>query len=98
MELSRSAIRWIHRQLRKSATISRSYSADTATIDLRASRSLKFGGGKDAHAVTFGFDVFNLTNRVNYATYVGTVRSPLFRQPVSARAPRQLQFSLRATF
>ncbi len=71
--------------------------AGSATIDLRASRALKFGDGEDAHALTFGFDVFNLANGVNYASYVGTVTSPLFGRPVSARAPRQLQFSIRAT-
>jgi len=28
--------------------------------------------------LTFGADVFNTTNRVNYAAYVGTIGSPLF--------------------
>jgi hypothetical protein len=69
-----------------------------ATIDLRASRDVKFGNGKDARSVTFGLDAFNLLNRVNYGTYVGTLNSPLFGLPVSARAPRQLQFSARLKF
>jgi len=69
-----------------------------ATLDLRASRDVKFGTGKDERAVTFGLDAFNLLNRVNYGGYVGTVSSPLFGLPVSARPPRQLQFSTRLKF
>jgi len=35
---------------------------------------------------------------VNYGTYVGTLESPLFRQPVTARSARQLQLSARVKF
>jgi hypothetical protein len=35
---------------------------------------------------------------VNYGTFVGIVGSPLFGQPVSALAPRQLQLSARVKF
>jgi hypothetical protein len=56
---------------------------------------VKFGAGKDARAMTLGVDAFNLLNRVNYGNYVGTIGSPLFGVPVSARPPRQLQFSAR---
>ena len=59
---------------------------------------MKCGTGKEARSVTFGLDAFNLLNRVNYGAYVGTLSSPLFGLPVSARAPRQLQFSARLTF
>jgi hypothetical protein len=69
-----------------------------ATLDLRASRDVKLGTGKDERAVTFGLDAFNLLNRVNYGGYVGSVSSPLFGLPVSARPPRQLQFSTRLKF
>jgi hypothetical protein len=69
-----------------------------ATLDLRASRDVKIGAGKDARTVTLGLDAFNLLNRVNYGNYVGTFGSPLFGLPVSARAPRQLQFSARLKF
>ncbi|MEP7118084.1 MAG: TonB-dependent receptor [Acidobacteriota bacterium] len=72
--------------------------AGTAQFDFRLSRSAKFGSGKDRHAITYALDVFNLLNRVNYSAYVGTVGSPLFGQPVSARAPRQLQLSGRIRF
>jgi hypothetical protein len=69
-----------------------------ASLDIRASRDIKLGGGKDARAVTLGFDAFNVTNRVNYGSFIGTLSSPLFGQPVSARSPRQLQFSARMKF
>jgi hypothetical protein len=61
------------------------------------SREFKRGKG-DAPALALGLDVFNVTNRVNYASYVGTIGSPLFLQPVSARPPRQLQLSARVKF
>jgi hypothetical protein len=35
---------------------------------------------------------------VNFGTFVGTLTSPLFGQPVSARPARQLQFSARMKF
>jgi len=68
-------------------------------LDLRAARDLKFGpGGKDARTMTLSLDAFNVLNRVNDVTYVGTLGSPLFGTPVTARAARQLQFSARVKF
>jgi hypothetical protein len=69
-----------------------------ASLDLRASRDVKFGAGKDAREITFGLDAFNVLNHVNYGSFVGTLSSPLFGLPVSARAARQLQFSARMKF
>ena len=70
-----------------------------AALDLRASRDVAFGGaGRKRRMMTFALDAFNVLNRVNYVTFVGTQGSPLFGQPVSARAPRQLQFSARIKF
>jgi hypothetical protein len=70
-----------------------------ASLDLRASRDLKFGSGtQKSRAITFALDAFNLLNRVNYGSYVGTLGSPLFGAPVTARAARQLQFSARVKF
>ena len=70
-----------------------------ASLDLRASRDLKFGSSaQKSHAVTLALDAFNLLNRVNYGSYVGTLGSPLFGAPVTARAARQLQFSARVKF
>jgi Carboxypeptidase regulatory-like domain len=69
-----------------------------ASLDIRASRDVKLGAGKDAREITFGLDAFNVLNHVNYGTFVGTLSSPLFGQPVSARSARQLQFSARMKF
>jgi hypothetical protein len=69
-----------------------------ASLDIRASRDIKLGAGKEAREVTLGFDAFNVLNHVNYSSFVGTLGSPLFGQPVSARAARQLQFSVRMKF
>ena len=70
-----------------------------SSLDLRASRGVKVGGTRQAaRTITLAVDAFNVFNRVNYGAYVGTVGSPLFGQPVSALAPRQLQFSARVKF
>ena len=69
-----------------------------ASLDIRASRDIKLGGGKDGSAIALGFDAFNVLNRVNYGSFVGTLSSPLYGQPVSARPARQLQFSARVKF
>ncbi|MDR1991004.1 MAG: TonB-dependent receptor [Acidobacteriaceae bacterium] len=71
--------------------------AGSSQVDLRLSRSLK-NLGRDGRSLTFVLDAFNILNRVNYDTYVGTLGSPLFLQPVSARAARQIQMSARVTF
>ncbi len=71
---------------------------DLATLDLHASRDLKLGAPKSGHELTLGADGFNLLNRVNYASYVGIISSPLFGTPVSARSARQFQFSIRYKF
>ncbi len=70
--------------------------AGNAELDLRLSRDLTLGSG--AKTLTLAIDAFNLLNRVNYDRYVGTIGSPLFGQPVSAQAPRQLQLSARVKF
>jgi hypothetical protein len=43
-------------------------------------------------------DAFDVTNRVNYTTYVGNLSSPFFGQAVSARPTRRLQLSLKCSF
>jgi outer membrane receptor protein involved in Fe transport len=73
--------------------------AGYASLDLRASRDVKFGAGTaQARTITFALDAFNLLNRANDVNYVGTFGSPLFGQPVAALAPRQLQVSARVKF
>jgi hypothetical protein len=73
--------------------------APFASLDIRTSRVMKLSKAASSdRAVTLGLDAFNITNRVNYGGFVGTIGSPLFGQPISARAPRQLQFSARLKF
>ena len=67
---------------------------DFATLDLHASRAVELGGPKSGHELTVGADGFNLLNRVNYASYVGIISSPLYGTPVSAQAARQFQLSV----
>ena len=69
-----------------------------ADLDLRVSRELALGKGRQGRSATFSLDAFNLFNRVNYSTYVGTLGSPLFGRAVGARDPRQLQRSMRVKF
>jgi hypothetical protein len=73
-------------------------SAGYAQLDLRLSHDLKPGGAKTQRTIALAVDIFNLLNRANYGSYVGTIGSPLFDQPVTARPPRQMQFTLRAKF
>ena len=61
-------------------------------------RGISLGGPKGGHELTLGADGFNLLNRVDYASYVGIISSPLFGTPVSARSARQFQLSLRYKF
>jgi hypothetical protein len=72
-----------------------------ADLDLRWFRDFVVGrarAGQDAPKVTIGLDAFNVLNRTNFITYLGTVNSPLFGQAVAAQPPRRLQFSIRTTF
>ena len=72
--------------------------AGYASLDLRVARDIALGPGKSERELTIGADVFNLTNQVNYGSYVGTIGSPLFLQPTSARPARQVQLSARFKF
>lgn len=45
-----------------------------------------------------GVEAFNVLNRTNLEDFVGNLRSPFFEMATSARAPRQLQLSLRLQF
>ena len=68
-------------------------------FDLRWSHDLAFveASGRKV-TLTAGVDAFNVINKVNYSSYVGNQSSPFFGQPISAQAPRRLQFSLRARY
>lgn len=68
-----------------------------AQLDLRWSRRVAAKEHKQ-RAATLSVDAFNALNHVNYAAYVGVLRSPWFGRPVSARAARRLQLQLRFGF
>jgi hypothetical protein len=71
-----------------------------ADLDLRWSRDLFFDAAKKGAGptATLGVDAFNVVNRVNYSSYVGTLTSPFFGTAVTALPPRRLQLSLRMRF
>jgi hypothetical protein len=71
-----------------------------ADLDLRWSRDVFFDHIKKAEGptLTVGLDAFNVLNRVNDTSYVGTLTSPFFGRAVSAQPPRRLQLSIRARF
>lgn len=72
--------------------------AGYTSVDLRIARDIPLGPRKSARELTLGADVFNLANRVNYGSFVGTIGSPLFLQPTTARPARQVQLSARLKF
>jgi hypothetical protein len=72
--------------------------AGYSQLDLRVSHEFRRGSQKGGRSVVLALDAFNVLNEVNYATFVGTVGSPLFGQPVSARPPRQFQLSAHVGF
>ena len=69
-----------------------------ADLDVRWWRDFTVSSGPKKRVATVGVDVFNVTNRVNYPYYVGTLSSPFFGQPVAALAPLRVQFSFRLRY
>jgi len=43
-------------------------------------------------------EIFNLTNAVNYADYIGTITSSQFGNPTTAGPKRRLQLGFRLEF
>lgn len=69
-----------------------------AELDARWSHAFVFSNKKDGPRFTVGLDAFNVTNRVNYASYVGDLSSPFFGHADSAKPSRRLQLSGRFEF
>ncbi len=69
-----------------------------AELDVRWSHDFQLNGKKEGPRLTTALDAFNVTNRVNYTSYVGNLSSPFFGEAVSAKPPRRLQLSLRFAF
>ena len=71
-----------------------------ADLDLRWSHDFVFPTAKQnkGPAATIGIDAFNVTNRVNYSSFVGNLSSPFFGHAVSAQPPRRVQLTFRFKF
>jgi hypothetical protein len=71
-----------------------------AQLDLRWSREFRLNRHKkdEGPKLTVGLNALNVTNRVNFAGYVGNQNSPFFGQAVAARPSRRLQLSLQFAF
>ncbi|HEY3840938.1 MAG TPA: hypothetical protein VGL72_30415, partial [Bryobacteraceae bacterium] len=67
-------------------------------LDARWSHSFALNHKKDGPHFTVGLDAFNLTNKVNYAGYIGDLSSPFFRHAVAAKPARRAQVSGRFEF
>lgn len=69
-------------------------------VDLRWSHDFLLSKAKKdkSPTVNVGVDAFNVLNRVNYVSFVGTLSSPFFGQAVAAQPPRRLQLSFRFKF
>nr|WP_263385921.1 hypothetical protein [Granulicella arctica] len=50
--------------------------------------------GDNARFLSAGVSGFNVLNRTNYTSYIGTLSSSCFGEPTAALATRQIQFSL----
>ena len=67
-----------------------------ASLDLLYNHDFFLSKVKDDRAkiVSAGVSAFNVLNRTNYTSYIGTLSSTRFGQPTAALAARQLQFSV----
>jgi hypothetical protein len=71
-----------------------------AIVDLRWYRDIRFQPGRKdkSPSLTVSADAFNVLNRMNAASFVGSLSSPFFGQPVSTLPPRRIQLGLRFQF
>jgi hypothetical protein len=69
-------------------------------LDVRWFREFRFRpAAKDKSlSATLSLDAFNILNRTNYTTYVGSLSSPFFGRAVVAQPPRRIQIGMRFQF
>lgn len=67
-----------------------------ASLDLLYNHDFYLTRARDdkARILSAGVSAFNVLNRTNYTSYIGTLSSSRFGRPTAALAGRQLQFSL----
>lgn len=67
-------------------------------LDLNLSHDFPLSKKKEAKVLSVSLNSFNVLNHPNYVTYVGTISSPLFGQPVAANPPRRMQLDVKFKF
>ncbi|HYM76741.1 MAG TPA: TonB-dependent receptor [Candidatus Dormibacteraeota bacterium] len=68
-------------------------------LDLNLTHDFPLSKSKEQKkVVSVSLNSFNVLNHPNYVTYIGTVSSPLFGQPVSAQPPRRMQLDVQFKF
>jgi len=71
----------------------------TIYLDLNLSHDFPLSKAKkEAKVISVSLNSFNVLNHPNYVTYIGTVSSPLFGQPVAAQPPRRMQLDVQFKF
>jgi hypothetical protein len=67
-----------------------------ASLDLLYNHDFFLTKAKDDNAkvLSAGVSSFNVLNRTNFTSYIGTLSSSRYGQPTAALAARQLQFSV----
>jgi hypothetical protein len=68
-------------------------------LDLNLSHDFPLSKSKEEKkVVSVSLNSFNVLNHPNYVTYIGTVSSKFFGQPVAAQPPRRMQLDLQFKF
>jgi Carboxypeptidase regulatory-like domain len=71
----------------------------TIGLDLNLSHDFPLSSKKkETKVVSLSLNSFNVLNHPNYLTYIGTMTSPLFGQPVAAQPPRRMQLDVQFKF
>lgn len=80
------------------AGVARNTMAGPGMIDLDLNLTHDFPLSKDKKVFSVSLNSFNVLNHPNYVTYIGTISSPLFGQPVAAQPPRRMQLDVQFKF
>jgi len=83
------------------AGVARNSMAGPGTINLDLNLAHDFPLSKkkkETRVLSVSLNSFNVLNHPNYLTYIGTISSPLFGQPVAAQPPRRMQLDVQFKF
>ncbi|MHB8215088.1 MAG: TonB-dependent receptor [Candidatus Sulfotelmatobacter sp.] len=83
------------------AGVARNSMAGPGTINLDLNLAHDFPLSKkkkETRILSVSLNSFNVLNHPNYLTYIGTISSPLFGQPVAAQPPRRMQLDVQFKF